>query len=700
MATSSSTTNRIEIVIGDELLTPSNYGTWKDYMRNYLLSQGLWGIVDGTDVPFYHDEYQFGPWKTRNEMAIHAIRQYCGPEMLPVISHAADAKGAWNQLLLCASAYKREKAATDSEETSIDDEELLTRSNYGTWKVRMKNKLLSTNLWSFVDTPMFEPVPGQADNFPIWKTANEMALEVIKMACGAEMLPHIMYIDSFGDAWDQLALAAAASFDETERYNAMLAEAVTAKERLNNFMEADKIRTPSNQKKWKIYMENLLKSKYLWDIVDENNDVVDGSETRTARDSILWPYKNREALKVIHEACGPEMRFLGEADNANEAWDQLAAADCLDGAYIKYIPLLQAIHNDKFEVYTEQFLSDPEAMSAKLMEDGSTALHVAVGLGRVNIVKSLVKWMTPKQLEIKTGSGNTAVSVAAEGNNVELIKIMVTKNANLLQIKDGRGRIPLVTSAIHGDEDVLRYLYSVTSLGKLNYKEIGDTNVATLITAALRVDLFDVALELLIKFPKIATVKDEYEMTVFNVLAGKPSAFPSGNRFGFWHERIYRLVGNREPGPVCKTLMAIVPAVKHLHDKKVRHGQAKKIVEIICPLLSKLSSSQLTEARAYDAIHFTTINGIVEFFTVLMNHPNLIKFTDECDRGLFQIAVIFRQESIFDLISQTGLINQSIDRLDKNKNNVLHCAGYWTPARLDKVSGEALQMQRELQWFQ
>ncbi|XP_026414264.1 uncharacterized protein LOC113309955 [Papaver somniferum] len=48
-----------------------------------------------------------------------------------------------------------------------------------------------------------------------------------------------------------------------------------------------------------------------------------------------------------------------------------------------------------------------------------------------------------------------------------------------------------------------------------------------------------------------------------------------------------------------------------------------------------------------------------------------------------------------------GLRNQSTVPLDESMNNILHCAALWRPTlQFDKISGEALQMQREIQWFQ
>ncbi|MCL7039648.1 hypothetical protein MKW94_019491, partial [Papaver nudicaule] len=309
--------------------------------------------------------------------------------------------------------------------------------------------------------------------------------------------------------------------------------------------------------------------------------------------------------------------------------------------------------------------------------------------------------MPSEYLGKKTFTGNAPIALAVEANNLELVCDMVEMNPTLLGVHNEHENTPLITSAINGHQEIFDYLYSVT-IQKRERLVIDDTVVSNIVTDALRVDLYDLALDLLNRFPTSAIVKDAYGATVFTVLAGKPSAFPSGNRFGLWKSYIYRRVGGGRHGLVWEAFKAVVPGFKLLHDKKVRQEQALQIVGIICPLLSDMSVDGLAEAGASDAIHLTTTNGIVKFFTMLINcNSNLVSSVDENGRGLFQNAVMSRQVNIFEAICQMGFKNQSTSSVDESKNNILHFAALWRPTlQLDKVSGEALQMQREIQWFQ
>nr|GME05799.1 ankyrin repeat-containing protein NPR4-like [Ipomoea batatas] len=69
--------------------------------------------------------------------------------------------------------------------------------------------------------------------------------------------------------------------------------------------------------------------------------------------------------------------------------------------------------------------------------------------------------------------------------------------------------------------------------------------------------------------------------------------------------------------------------------------------------------------------------------------------------NIFHIAVMNRSENVFNLVCGTSLLRtNSMDSLDTNYNSVLHLAGKLAPSnKLNLVSGAALQMQRELQWF-
>ncbi|KAI3908678.1 hypothetical protein MKW92_013768 [Papaver armeniacum] len=317
----------------------------------------------------------------------------------------------------------------------------------------------------------------------------------------------------------------------------------------------------------------------------------------------------------------------------------------------------------------------PEIMSDRLSFSGMTLLHYVITSRKLKFGKDLLDMMTPKQLEIKTFGGNAAISLAVEANYIEMVKLMVCKNSELLLIRNGRRHIPLITSAINGDEEMLRYLYSVTP--KLSEK-LSDKDGATLITAAIRVEIYDIALDILKEFPGLVATQDDDEMTVINVLAGNLLPFRVEINLAFSEDAYtgWVMAGVGTYGLVGEVLKR-VPYLKKFHEKKVKHNQVAEIVEFI--------STEL-----------------VDLFTALIkSNDNLMHQRDKNGDGLFQLAVLHRQENIFKAIIDMGLQHPTTSPPgEKDKNNILHCAGFWRPLlHLHKVSGAALQMQREIQWF-
>ncbi|KAI3851451.1 hypothetical protein MKX03_013064 [Papaver bracteatum] len=436
----------------------------------------------------------------------------------------------------------------------------------------------------------------------------------------------------------------------------------------------DKFLTQRNYKSWSVYMKNVLTSEYLWGIVD-------GSETSGGRGYRL---KSECACTIIKESCSSQMwSYISPETDGKTVWDKLA-----------YSLLLHAIQKEGFREYigrngnlwegTITYLeTNPEAVTAYITEDGSPALHVAVGLGRVNFVKDLLSKMVSEELEMKTRQGSAAISIAAEGNNMEIVEMMINKNSGLLLIENEHGHIPLVTAAINANEEMMRCLYSKTTAEKIC--ELSDKRVATFLTAAARLEAYDIVLDLLGRRPEYGITKDDSGVTLLTVMAEKPSAFPSGNC----------------GGSLQNFIRWSVPGVKQQIDNIMKQCHALLIVRRICELLLDKDLIQLTEVGANKAIHLATINGIVEVFDNLLDsNPYLVRFKDDDGRGLFQIAVMYRQVNIFQYICQMRHKNMSAAVLDNNRNNILHCVASLSPSRqLDRVTGPALQMQREIQWF-
>lgn len=145
-----------------------------------------------------------------------------------------------------------------------------------------------------------------------------------------------------------------------------------------------------------------------------------------------------------------------------------------------------------------------------------------------------------------------------------------------------------------------------------------------------------------------------------------------------------------------------VPDIKHIHDRKLIHVEAVELLNCIFKEIRKLSKPQL-EKMDIDKILYDAIeHGIIEFvYEILKFTPEIIWRKDRRGRTIFSHAIILRQEKIYSLIYGLGTEKCIIARRhDVFGNNFLHLAAKLSPSsQLERVSGAALQMQRELQWF-
>ncbi|CAI0447090.1 unnamed protein product, partial [Linum tenue] len=145
-----------------------------------------------------------------------------------------------------------------------------------------------------------------------------------------------------------------------------------------------------------------------------------------------------------------------------------------------------------------------------------------------------------------------------------------------------------------------------------------------------------------------------------------------------------------------------VTGTRHIYDLKRVHVCSLELLDRICRHISWLDFGKLEGAGLYEAFHNAIKNGIVEFVKrAVKARSSLLYKYDKNGRNMFMSAVEFRQEKIFNLMYPLPDRAAIVSMVDKDKNTLLHMAGMLSPsAKLSHISGAALQMQRELQWFQ
>ncbi|XP_017976287.1 PREDICTED: uncharacterized protein LOC18611805 [Theobroma cacao] len=506
--------------------------------------------------------------------------------------------------------------------------------------------------------------------------------------------------------------------------------------------------TEENYENWKECLKSYLISQGLWGVA--SGDELEPPKTDECRYD-CWVKKNAKALHAIQISCGAgTIARIGESESAKYEWDRLAEklpAPLPKGSGLLlnegesnvfyYDALYRAIEKGDLEA-VKMFLDlKPYAVREKITLKDDTALHVAVLAGKEEIVKELVRRMEKDDLELKNNMGETAFSIATINESKEMVRAMVEKNSNLVTVKNAYGAIPVVVASLFSARDMVRYLYFKTPEEILK-PENGDRSGATLLNSLIADGIFDLALSLLKRYPKLGVTEDINKNYAVKLLAHKPSAFLSGKSFVFWKRWIYNSCikiseveledegitygesrGDEEsirrqrsrPNNVRSSLIKFgwkllkwfVPDMKQIHYAKLKHDQAVELLRYIFKEIPRLSNKQLDKIGLDKAIYDAIKHGMIEFIDeIIQLHPEVIWRKDKKGRTLFANAIVLRREKIFNHVYHLGSKRRiTLLRHDIFRNNFLHLAAKLSPpSRLDHISGAALQMQRELQWFE
>ncbi|XP_057248734.1 ankyrin repeat-containing protein NPR4 isoform X2 [Beta vulgaris subsp. vulgaris] len=352
-----------------------------------------------------------------------------------------------------------------------------------------------------------------------------------------------------------------------------------------------------------------------------------------------------------------------------------------------YLPLYKAALGGQWKVARKFIADDPKSLIAKITIASETALHIAVSTGKnLDFVEKLVRRMSPEELALTDQNGETALSMAAIVGNTEAAELLVSKNPDLPNIASKSG-FPLHWAAQYGQKPMLLYLLDITRKDMDPSPFSGESGVKLLISI-ITAEFYD-----------LATMELNGLGSPLSVLAEKPNAFPSGCHWKFWPQVL-------NPCVFCmflitKDISIAVSYLKYVRDTKLMHHQAILLVKCLC-----LEIMELDDAKAFsmlqEPLHLAAKLGIDEFIEEIVGaFPPAIWSVNEENHNVFQLAVTYRRENVFNLIYQMSEYRHLVTRyIDPHGNNILHLAGRLPPPdRLNLVSGAALQMQRELQWF-
>ncbi|WRX33860.1 protein of unknown function DUF3447 - like 10 [Theobroma cacao] len=147
---------------------------------------------------------------------------------------------------------------------------------------------------------------------------------------------------------------------------------------------------------------------------------------------------------------------------------------------------------------------------------------------------------------------------------------------------------------------------------------------------------------------------------------------------------------------------SLVPQVKHIRQMKFMHGEALRLVQLLCTEAERLDPQKAANIFA-DPLFQAVSHGIPEIIeNILVSFPIAVQFRDNEGRNIIERAVLYRRHNVFNLIYRMNRQTKHAlaEDLDRFQTNILHLAGILAPQdQLNLVSSAALQMQRELQWF-
>ncbi|KAI3920271.1 hypothetical protein MKW92_038862 [Papaver armeniacum] len=149
-----------------------------------------------------------------------------------------------------------------------------------------------------------------------------------------------------------------------------------------------------------------------------------------------------------------------------------------------------------------------------------------------------------------------------------------------------------------------------------------------------------------------------------------------------------------------------VPNFKQLYKQKLMHKQALALVQnMLTQLDETMNRKELKEFFESCTFIKTAIkHGSTEVIMATLEKFCCLIMHEISGQTMVQMAVEERNDTILNYLCETAdIMGKKMDLVskdDKSYNTILHYAANLAPsAKLNLVSGAALQMQRELQWF-
>ncbi|XP_019172852.1 PREDICTED: uncharacterized protein LOC109168289 [Ipomoea nil] len=229
-----------------------------------------------------------------------------------------------------------------------------------------------------------------------------------------------------------------------------------------------------------------------------------------------------------------------------------------------------------------------------------------------------------------------------------------------------------------------------------------NSHLETALHIAAKVDL---TLQLVVRYPDLGGHKRlGNDISALDALVLGDCSIINKHNLNFWQSFIYYCVSKAESKTIFHLITSLLPWLvgKSIVNKMVLHHQAMKLLKCLCDQLTTLNDTQvvsLAKRAVFEAASLDIWQVILNIAEAL---PTSVNFSNHKKQGILHIAIENRSENVFNLVcGTTNMLRTNLPHFeDINTNTLLHLAGKLAPPhKLNLVSGAALQMQRELQWF-
>ncbi|KAD6454898.1 hypothetical protein E3N88_09604 [Mikania micrantha] len=398
---------------------------------------------------------------------------------------------------------------------------------------------------------------------------------------------------------------------------------------------------------------------------------------------IIMEHAKKEAKEATKEAKKEAKEAKEAKKEAEEAIKKVDAVEVkiLEEEKKRSAEKLHAAILQQNFLYVEHILHDGVVtLRDEITINGNTALHVAVGTGKniefLEKMLNLASKDNQPSLDMRNLEGSTPLHVAAIIGNTEAAKMLVEKNPDLFYEKDNEGQTPLYRALSNMHTDTSIYLLDLY-LKFPDMEKLDKFDSSEIVVNAISSKDYDSALKMA-----------KYIRDPDTVLTAIAQNFPP--KVNFLERRMMFLFS------YVPVKIKFVEAIKR---KAKAYNDAKFLARFACRLIREST----TTSTCYNNASFeaTRQNAVKVVKIIVSKFPNAIWSINEDGHNIIQYAVINRSEKVYNLLYQMSE-HKNIYRTIKDpyENNLLHLAARLAPEnKLDPISGAALKIQRELQWF-